>query len=101
MTQNEMILTILAEEASEVAQAASKVLRFGPHHTWPTVDAGSTTAADRLIKELADLAALVEMAQAAGLLTKITDATFHKYISEKKDRVAKYMAISQSLGRLV
>jgi hypothetical protein len=58
------ILTILIEEAAEVQQRATKLLRFGRDEIQP----GQTlTNAERLSLEIADFLALVDLAKLAGL----------------------------------
>lgn len=58
MNRLELLLTCLAEEASEVAQAASKMNRFAMHRVFPGRD---NTNAQVTHLELDDLLAVVEM----------------------------------------
>ena len=58
MTRTDHLLTIVAEEAVEVAQRATKALRFGLTEVQEGHDANN---ADRLLRELNDLAAVVEI----------------------------------------
>jgi hypothetical protein len=58
------ILTILIEEAAEVQQRATKMLRFGRDEVQP---GQSLTNAQRLSDEIGDLYALIEMAEDIGL----------------------------------
>ena len=59
------ILTILIEEAAEVQQRASKILRFGRDEVQPGQDLTNKT---RLSGEVGDFQAVVEEAKAAGLI---------------------------------
>jgi NTP pyrophosphatase (non-canonical NTP hydrolase) len=58
MTRTEHLLTILAEECNEVAQRASKALRFGLDEVQPGQALDNYT---RIWKEMADLAAVGAM----------------------------------------
>lgn len=58
MNRNEYIVLVMGEEASEVAQMASKLLRFGMHDVFAGKHAKNTELAH---KELDDLTAMVEM----------------------------------------
>lgn len=74
------ILTILIEEAAEVQQRATKLLRFGRDEVQPGQDLSNR---ERLSNELGDMAALVEMAIAEGLVDEelvyaATQAKFKK-----------------------
>ncbi len=58
MTREEHLLTIIAEECSEIAKAASKSLRFGLDHIGPHADEANALL---LYREAADLYAVIEM----------------------------------------
>lgn len=68
MNNKEYLLTLLSEEAAEVIQAVSKVLRFSEHHSPPL---RSTTNIEELNIELAQLMAVIEMCQEAGINIEI------------------------------
>ena len=94
MTLNveQYLLTTLAEEASEVAQEASKCIRFTCTHTNPVT---KTINIDKLEIELRDLMTIVHM------LEKHLGIMFNKEPSMKKeDTVLHYMNISTKLGVL-
>lgn len=59
------LLTILIEEAAEVQQRATKMLRFGIHEVQP---GQHLTNAERLSDEIGDLSAMIEMAKALGMI---------------------------------
>jgi len=58
MTLEEYLLVCLAEEASEVAHATCKCLRFKPNEAWPGKNG---TNLELLIREVNDLMAILEM----------------------------------------
>lgn len=61
------ILTILIEEAAEVQQRATKMLRFGVSEVQP---GQPYTNSERLGDEMGDFSAVLEMAYRAGLLSQ-------------------------------
>jgi hypothetical protein len=99
--RQEMLLIQLMEEAGEVVQAASKVLRFGPTHTWPNHEGA---ASQRLENEIIDLMALVSMLQDEGILAQWTcsvwGADMWERIQVKERKVNLYMETSKELGRV-
>lgn len=90
------ILNILIEECAEVVQRATKMLRFGRDE----VQEGQPNSnAVRLSKELGDLAVLIEMAEAAGLVDR---SVIEERKPRKREKLAKYMqsdALSASPAR--
>jgi hypothetical protein len=90
----EHLLTIAAEEAVEVAQRATKALRFGLMEVQP----GQTlTNAERLMGEFHDLLAALEMLHdEAKLPLRINRAA----IDAKRVQVEKFLAYSAELGTL-
>lgn len=96
MTRQEALLVQIMEEASEVAKCASKCLRFGEHHAHFGYD---TTAADRLMEELIDLWSVVQMNQAEQTIKPWPD-NLQERMDVKKEKVEKYLKISQELGRV-
>jgi len=102
MNRNEALLLQVAEEAAEVAQAASKCIRFGPTHTWPT---RKGQAGDRLYQEFLECVALIEMCQDEGIIPRVIGAAriiigaeYREIIDAKKTRVEHFLTISQELG---
>lgn len=96
MNKKEYLLTCLAEECAEVAQACSKALRFGlddkgPNHT--------LTNAEHISSELNDVIALVKMLEDAGYMPRP-----HRHsliaIEEKKIRVQQFMEYAEQRGTL-
>ena len=93
MTRTEHLLTILGEECAEVAQRASKALRF----TLQDVQPGqSLSNADRIMLEYADLCAVIDMLCDEGLLEIGGD--FAALVAAKKQQVEHYLKYSAVLG---
>ena len=66
MTKIQYLLVCLAEESAEVAQRATKALRFGLGESQP---GQSLTNAERILDELEDLQIIVEMLREEGALS--------------------------------
>ena len=96
MNRLEHLLTILGEEATEVAHRASKAIRFGLNEIQP---GQPHTNLQRLHQELMDLIAAVDMiaddASAPWLRLQDDDA-----IAAKQAKVEKFLAYSLELGTL-
>jgi len=89
MNRTEHLLTILAEESAEVAQRATKALRFGldevqPDHVWNN--------RERIVQELNDLWAVAEM---LGICRVDRIA-----IDRKKAKVEAFLEYSKKCGTL-
>lgn len=93
LTENQWLLNTLAEECCEVGQRVSKALRFGLHEIQPDQPANN---AERIVAELADLYAMVEILNDAGVLPKIPRAG----IASKKVKVASYLSYARSQGMI-
>ena len=92
MNHTEHLLTCLAEESAEVAQRATKALRFGLRE----VQSGQfLTNAQRLKLELLDLYAVVELLEARGCLEGGRDS---QVMDEKKVKVTAWMDYSVGCG---
>jgi NTP pyrophosphatase (non-canonical NTP hydrolase) len=96
MNQTEHLLTCLMEECAEVAQRASKALRFGVTETQP---GQSSTNAQRIEYELCDLIAVAEMLRDAGVIDLRPDYDC-KAKELKKEKVRKFMKYAQECGTL-
>ncbi|HYH65426.1 MAG TPA: hypothetical protein VD866_12085 [Urbifossiella sp.] len=100
MTRTEHLLTILAEECAEVAQRASKALRFGLAEVEP---GQPLTNAQRLMREVNDLIAVYQML--AGPVVSPTTPLFKGdpnewmvWFREKHAKVEKYLSYSRECG---
>ena len=91
MNNEEYILTLIAEECNEVAQRATKALRFGLHETQ---EGQKFTNRERLLQEFWDLTTVMRM------LYPITDFENEDWCTDKIERVNKYMEYSRQLNRL-
>lgn len=93
MTRTEHLLTILAEECAEVAQRASKALRFGLLEVQPGQEQTNT---QRLEGEMCDLIAVWNLLRDMGLVKPIEYFTF----VGKAAKVEKFLAYSKKCGTL-
>ena len=91
MTETQYLLTCLAEECAEVAQRASKAIRFGLGEIQPGQELNN---AERIMVEYGDLQGVIDMLQASQLLPP----AYPNQSFEKMAKVRKYMAYSRSLG---
>lgn len=89
MNRHEHLLTILAEECAEVAQRASKALRFGMEEIQKDQP---LTNAQRITQEFTDLVAVY------GMLD--LPAPLPCDIVAKQERVEKYLKYSHEQGTL-
>lgn len=102
MTRLEHLLTILAEECAEVAQRASKALRFGLGEIEPGQD---KTNARRIMDEVNDFIAVYQMI--AGPVVSPTSPLFRgdpgewmRAIHEKQQKVERFLAYAKECGTL-
>lgn len=98
MTRTEHLLTILAEEAAEVAQRVSKALRFGTGEIQP---GQPLTNAERIVHEFYDLLAAYEMLHEDAMFVPRTftaDRSARGRIDDKKGKVEKFLAFSAGRG---
>ncbi len=94
MNRIEHLLTILAEECTEVGQRASKAIRFSPEEVQPSQD---LTNAQRIVYEFNDIIAIMEMLKEEGVINLIEDRTM---IDKKKEKVEKFLLYSKECGTL-
>jgi hypothetical protein len=95
MTKEEHLLTILMEECAEVSQRASKALRFGLTDPAGTEPNQPYTNKDRLLMEINDLYAVIDM-----VFGKERSYLSPMLIQDKKEKVEKYLKLSKKLGLL-
>ena len=102
MTRTEHLLFILAEEAAEVAQRASKAARFGLAEVQPGQE---LTNAQRLMQEVNDFVAVCTMI--AGPVVSPTSSLFKddplkwtSAIGEKQAKIEKFLLYSAECGTL-
>lgn len=94
MKRHEHLLTILAEECAEVAQRASKALRFGLGEVQP---GQGLTNAERIVGEVTDLLAVALMLADEGHLA-LEDQ--QGAVAAKRAKVEKFLAYSAQCGTL-
>lgn len=96
MTRTDHLLWILAEECCEVAQRASKAARFGLDEVQPGQE---LTNALRIVGELADLMAVMEMIRDENPFV-LSYENFDEMIAAKKTKVETFLAYSRKCGTL-
>ena len=79
------LLTILAEECCEVGQRVSKALRFGIKEIQPGQD---LTNAERIMEELGDIFAVMELLEKQGI---IDQTTIGKFYEKKVPKLNRYL----------
>ena len=95
MNLTEHLLTTLAEEATEVAQACAKALRFGLEDGYPGTD--RTNRGD-IARELADMRGVIEMLAEQGV--QFPEASDQTLVARKKLQVRKFLGYAFSRGSL-
>ena len=92
MTDEQYLLTLLAEECAEVSQRATKAIRFGledPKGAQP----GFPSNKERLLEEINDLLVVVEMLFGKNYVDENQQ-------NNKKEKIQKYTQLSKELGQL-
>lgn len=97
MNAIEHLTTCLGEEGAEIAQDASKCLRFGWNDRNFLNPTGPTNS-ERLVNELNDLIGVAEMLVAHGLLPE--DWMSRAKIEAKKEKVTNCMEYARKVGTL-
>jgi hypothetical protein len=97
MNAQEHLLTTLVEECSEVAKTGCKSLRFGLNDRSP-LDPGGPTNLERLVYELNDLVAVVNMLEDVGVVPHGWQN--QKLQADKQGKVAKFMGYAIAMGTL-
>lgn len=90
MTKREYLYTVLMEEAAEVSQAASKILRFGEQAYCPADEEMKDNLAI-LYEEWSHLTAAIEMLIDEGIIPNIDITEYYSNIKHKKQKVIYYM----------
>ncbi len=93
MNRIEHLLSILAEEGSEVAQRASKAMRFGLDEVQPGHELSNE---QRIWAEMADIVAVGEMLTAARGRGGVDPAA----VQAKKAKVERFLEYSRQCGTL-
>lgn len=94
MNRLEHLLTIFAEEGTEISQATSKALRFGIHEKLKLPE----TNQERMQKEYNDLLAMAQMLNEEDLGINLYQDD--ELIKRKKEKVERYLLYSKECGTL-
>ena len=94
ISREKYLLTVLAEEANEIAVRASKAIRFGLSEKQPGQDLSN---AARIKGEINDLLAVVDMLNSEFDLGFFESSMLQK---EKREKVEKYYRYSVELGEV-
>jgi hypothetical protein len=97
MNKQEHLLTILSEECAEVAQCASKALRFGLKDIKPGTQKQNT---ERIMEEFYDLVATMEKLQSYNVLPEWGEDRINFHKEAKKSQVEKFLDYSEKVGTL-
>ena len=98
MNSAENLLTVANEEATELAQALDKVIRFGPQGYHP--EHPGETNEFLVMKEYTQLIAVMEMLEDAGIIHSLPLPQWDEIRTAKKDAVIKYSEVSKKIGTL-
>ena len=102
MNIKEHLLTIIAEESTEIAKDALKSLRFGAENSYPE---GDKSNAEKLFIEFIELAAAIELLAQEDdffkeIFKKFEDELGTEVYNKKKYRIEEYLIHSCKLGTL-
>lgn len=101
MTREEHLLTIIAEECTEIAKCATKALRFGLEDTGPENPDNNATM---MSNEFCDLLAVLEMLRDESPMFRLYNARvtadLYAKLAQKKTKVEAYFEVSRKNGRL-
>ena len=94
MTEQDHILVCLMEECSEVSKDVCKALRFGLGDADPSNGVNNRL---RIATEWAEVVAVGEMLIELGA---IEDLRSEKFISDKREKVLRYMEYARNCGKV-
>lgn len=100
MTETEYLLTQLAEECAEVAQASCKALRFGLEDRNCDGPPDGPTNRERIEAELIDVDAVVEMLTERGAFERYSVEFIRERIKTKRVRIERFMEYARERGTL-
>lgn len=96
MTLRQFYLTKLAEECSEVSQRALKSMQFGEHEFQPGQNESNRA---RLTGEVLDLLSVIQiLEEETSDIVEITDGLLEEHLRNKRNKIKKYLELSQNLG---
>lgn len=97
MNLTEHLLTCLSEEASEIIKDVCKSLRFGLEDR-NVLDPTGPTNRERIVNELKDFMAIVEMLEAEGIIPLCWESYGDR--DTKKEKVRKFIEYAKGKGSL-
>jgi len=101
MTREDHLLVIIAEECNEVAQRATKALRFGLEEVQPGQEQNNSL---RILGELADLLTafdmLIEESAVMGRANLDACKVLVEMRNAKRAKIEKFLLLSAECGRL-
>lgn len=96
MTREEHLLTVLNEEAVEIAQAVDKALRFGLQNHHP--DRPRETNELEILTEYYQLQGVMDMLVAEDIIKDLDPQAVHDIKAAKGIAVRKYLAKAEGFG---
>jgi len=96
MNRQEHLFTIVGEEGTEVAQRASKIVRFGLTEVQPGQEKDNRA---RLLTEFADLCGALELAFDGSTIDEIVHE-LRPEIDAKKSKINRFLDYSKECGTL-
>lgn len=93
MNKTEYLLTVLAEECTEVTHAVTKSLRFGLDDKWKD----NPTNKQQISQEMADVMGTFFYLLQEGII----DPPEESLVQAKKEKIDKFMQYSRERGTLV
>lgn len=97
MTTTEHLLAKLNEECVEIAKDCCKAMLFGLDDRKP-LESNSLSNREKIVNELNDLAAVVEMMEAKGIIPR--DWQNEAKMFSKKEKVRHWMTHARKVGTL-
>lgn len=98
MTRNEHLLTVVAEEAGEITQATTKIMRFGLDNYNPFKPEENNE--DSLLTEFYQLQGMIEHLQEIGYLKTLSQEEIQKIKDSKILKVYHYMEEAKRAGTI-
>lgn len=99
LNETEYLLTCCAEECAEIQHRIAKAQRFGLHEIEPGPGQFLTNA-ERIVGELLDLKAVLQMLFSRGTLRRPSQRDSDFMVELKRDKVLRYMEQSRRGGFL-
>jgi hypothetical protein len=98
LTKEQYLLTVVMEECAEVAQRASKAIRFGLQEKQP---GQPFTNAQRLVNEVIDLYETLDVLFEDGSISMPDGEEFEVQRASRREKMTRYMERAQREGVLL